>query len=146
MAGLCFFFEENDIDVYSGRDIDLDAWYLASCIPGDIDSLIVVNRTDQKLKSPNDDLKEFRVVSEVPELESAAVLVCPWNTDTSESVYSFCHDVEWYIFGPSEGWRNEFPAGELINVPQRSRGACHAVHVATTVMFLRYDYLRWPLH
>lgn len=144
MPGVCFFFESNDIDVYSGRTIDLDAWHLASCIPGDIDKLYVVNRTSADLITPNAALAEFKVLDALPTLNNAAILVCPWNTALATPVYSFNHAVDWYVFGPSEGWRGVFPEGTLVTLPQSNEGACHSVHVATAVMFDRFRTIQWP--
>jgi hypothetical protein len=132
MAGIAFFFEENDTDVYSGRRIDLDQWYYASQLPGDIDRLLVVNLTDQKLATPNADI-HFEVVPLLPPLERA-VYLCPHGV---ESLWEFDHDVDWYVFGPAGGWHG-YNCERTLAVPQANNGHCHSAHVMTTVMFHRY--------
>ena len=65
MAGVVFFFEQNDVDVWSGRPVDLDAWALACLAAGDIDRVVVVNRTNEALRPFVD---RFEVVSELPDV------------------------------------------------------------------------------
>ena len=131
MAGICFFFEPSDVDVWSGKD--LDAWNYAIKLAGDIDRMIVVNKTEQTIQSPDRAL-DFSVVDTLPELENACYLTPPWKE--SESMWDFDHNVDWYVFGPASGWA-EAP-GKMICIPQAGLGAPHSVHVATTVMFHRY--------
>ena len=59
MSGLCFYFEENDIDVWSGRAIDLDAWFTTAHIWG-FDELAVINTTDRKMPTHREGLSEYR--------------------------------------------------------------------------------------
>ena len=44
MSGLVFYFENNDIDVWSGRKMDLDAWNY-NCKIGNINDVIIVNKS-----------------------------------------------------------------------------------------------------
>lgn len=137
MAGVVFFFEDNDIDVYSGRQIDLDAWHLASRLCKDIDTLIVINRTDVKLTSPNGDI-DFRVVDELPEL-SNAIYLCP---HAKKTIYEIDHnEVDWYVFGPAAGWG--FESDEMVSIPAPRGNHLHSQHVMSAVMFDRYRNLEW---
>lgn len=135
MAGLCFFFEAEDVDVWSGKN--LDAWNYAAKAAGDIDRMLVINRTDQTLLSPDADLASFEVVAELPALERAVYLIGP-REDNSEAInlWKFNHDIDWYVFGPAMGWTKPMVPG--VYVPQNGVGALHSVHIASVVMLHRY--------
>lgn len=141
MAGICFFFEENDIDVWSGRTIDLDAWNYAAKAAGDIDKIIVVNKTDKILNTPDINF-DFKVVKELPDFneEKKIYVCCPWNNmKNSISLWDFNHDVDWYIFGPASGWKSVIDYG--LYVPQCGIGALHSTHIASIVLLHRYKAL-----
>ena len=136
MAGIVFHFEEYDRDVYSGRRIDFDAWRYAAKAAGDIDKMIVVDKTGLQFGHPGGEI-EFSVVNELPELEGkVAYMVCPWNNVKSKtSLWDFDHNVDWYVFGPASGW-GEMDEG--IYIPQASEVASHAIHIANVVLMHRY--------
>jgi hypothetical protein len=137
MVGVAFYFEPNDIDVYSGRAIDLDAWYLASQISAGVTELLVVNRTDVKLVTPNSNMT-FVVVDELPELNNAVYL----DPTKGTSLWGLDHStVEWYVFGPAGGWEKEDSKKTYIHIPTREGIHCHSQHVMTTVMFHRHKVL-----
>ena len=142
MVGVCFYFEDNDVDVWSGRRIDLDAWNYAAKAAGDIDKMIVINKTLSKLTTPDGEL-DFSVVEELPELEGRiAYICCPWNKmKLATPLWDFDHNVDWYVFGPAGGWHHEVDIG--VYIPQAGIGALHSTHVASTVMFHRYRTLSW---
>jgi len=144
MAGVVFFFEEQDVDVFSGRQLALSAWNYAIKAAGDIDKVIVVNRTTQKIGSFDSSLS-FTVVDELPVLAGRlAYIVCPWdNVKTKTPLWDFDHEVDWYIFGPAAGWRKYPPLLEGITVPMAGKGALHAVHIASTVMLHRFGVRSW---
>jgi len=137
MAGICFYFEDNDSDVYSGRDIDLDAWNYACKAAGDIDRMIVVNRTDNVLTTPDSDMR-FEVVTELPDLPNAVRVCTPWKG--GEPLWTFDHEVDWYVFGPSEGWPD---VSKGVHIPLAGKAALHAVHAATVVLTHRYGVKSW---
>jgi hypothetical protein len=145
MVGVVFFFEENDVDVYSGRRIHLDAWNYAIKAAGDITDMIVINRTDKNISSPDSELN-FKVVSEMPDLDGVIVhLVCPWDKIENNSValWDFDHEADWYVFGPASGWNAEDIIKVGVHIPQSNMGALHAVHVASIVMMHRYKVISW---
>lgn len=140
MAGIAFYFEDNDTDVYSGRRVDLDAWNYASKVAGDIDRAVVVNLTDQDLRS-FDRSMDIEIVSELPDLPGRVTrLVPPWRGDhTTINLWRFDHMTDWYVFGPADGFE---AAGPHVTIPQAGTGAMHSVHAATVVMAHRYGVLR----
>ena len=140
MAGIVFYFEDYDRDVYSGRRVDFDAWRYAAKAAGDIDKMIVINQTDMVFDHPDSSI-EFAVVDTLPELEGkVAHIVCPWNDVTNmTSLWDFNHDVDWYVFGPSNGW-DKLDNG--ICIPQANMGvATHAIHIAAVVLMHRYQVM-----
>ena len=141
MAGLCFFFEPNDVDVYSGRRIDLDAWNYAAKMAGDVDRIVVVNRTDMELQTPDASV-DFRVEETVPYLAGKVARVCcPWDTMPDGCpLWKYDHAADWYVFGPASGW--DVPVHNGVCVPQAGNAAPHSAHIATTVMAHRY----WVRH
>jgi hypothetical protein len=136
MAGLCFFYEEPDRDLWSGRRLHLDAWNYAAKVAGDITKMIVVNRTAQEILTPDAELELFQVVSELPALDNAIRCVGPGEIgEGSILLWDFDHNVDWYVFGPASGWGTPMVG---LHVPQANIGACHSIHVATAIMFHRY--------
>ena len=138
MAGIVFYFEDNDLDVYSGRRVDLDAWNYACKVAGDIDRAVIVNRTIEPLPA-FDTLMDIRIVRKIPEplYGSVVSLVTPWNArEDACDLWSFDHDVDWYIFGPADG---HSPGGAQVYMPQAGVGAMHSVHVAGVVMAHRFS-------
>jgi hypothetical protein len=143
LAGIAFFFEDNDTDVYSGRRVDLDAWNYASKMSNDIDRAIIVNRTDQKLQS-FDRAMDIEIVDTLPELDGTVTrVVTPWSADDDTvELYDFDHRTDWYVFGPAAGFS---PDGSSVTIPQAGRGAMHSVHTASVVMAHRHFVLRGDL-
>ena len=138
MAGICFFFESEDIDVWSGKD--LDAWHYAAAAAGDIDRIHIVNKTNMELKNPDIGRYEFTISKELPSLEGRVTkLVTPWEANKHAlSIWEWNHSTDWYVFGPALGWRSEPLDEPEVYVPQAGLGALHSVHVASIVMTNRY--------
>jgi hypothetical protein len=147
MAGIVFFFEKNDVDVFSGRQIDLSAWNYAIKAAGDISKVIVVNKTSVDISNFNSDLEYFSVVSDLPDLSGRLThIVCPWDiVDSIESLWDFNHNTDWYLFGPAEGWRRYGRLGHGVTVPMAGHGSLHALHIASVVMLHRYGVRSWQL-
>jgi hypothetical protein len=144
MVGICFYFEDYEVDVWSGKK--LDAWNYACKIAGDIESAIVINKTDQKIESFDKSL-DFKVVNSIDEIDfqgHVTELACPWVFPVEQTIplWSFDHKTDWYVFGDAYGSENRYSSKFLPNstvcIPQAGRGSVHSVHAATTVMFHRY--------
>ena len=143
MAGILFYFEPNDIDVWSGRDIDLDAWNYAAKV-GKIDRVIIVNKTDYPLR-PFDESIVTHIVPILDNMHLHAMghitqIVGPALSSKAKPIWTFDHQTDWYFFGPASGWTDLF--GNIsITIPSPVAGGLHATHIATTVMFHRYKTL-----
>lgn len=142
MAGLCFYYEDNDIDVYSGRPCDLDAWNYALQAGGpDMRQMMVLNRTNQMLHTPNAKVS-FEVRSETEgelvELSGkVAYFVPPSDGRATEDLWDFHHEVDWYFFGPAQRFYFEPKSQDsVVAIPIPVQ--LHALHVASIVMAHRY--------
>lgn len=137
-ANICFFYEDNDVDVWSGRHTDLDAWNYAARAAGSIDRIVVVNRTSEVLTPGG----SFEVVEDYPVMEGlVAKFVGPGEGGTPVSLWSFMHEVDWYAFGPASGWSSELVADLDVVVPQSGMAALHSVHIASLVLLHRYHVI-----
>jgi len=136
MAGIVFYFEDNDVDVWSGRNIDLDAWNY-NCKIGGITKAIVVNLTDQNLITFDGNM-DITFVNELPSLSGHVTqLVTSNDTNTPTSLWDFDHQTDWYVFGPSNGWSGNIFGDTLLTIPQTSGAHHYSVFVDTTIMFHR---------
>ena len=146
MPGIVFYFEENDKDVWSGRDIDLEAWASACQAAGDITKVIIINQTNTKLRTFDPD-KNFKITDKLPDnLEGhITYVICPWDkAQNKQSLWDFDHQTDWYIFGPSVGWCNHpIQNGIYIPVPDNKRIALHATHIASVVLMHRFGRRQW---
>ena len=70
MAGIVFFYEDYDVDVFSGTHESLLPWNYACKIAGDIDAVRVINKTGQTIQSFDMSL-DFQVVTDFCELSLA---------------------------------------------------------------------------
>ena len=136
MVGLVFYFEDNDIDVWSGKDFDLDAWNYNCKISG-INKVIIINKTTQILR-PFDVSMDIEIVSELPLLTGHTTQLVT-NTDNciKTDLWGFNHQTDWYIIGPAAGWGGEFFGDTLLTIPQIGSGDHHSVFIGATVMFHR---------
>ena len=146
-AGICFHFEDNDRDVWSGRSIDLDAW-LYACLAFGVDNKVVVDLTSEGLRVPNiETVKSLEAFEEAHLGERILYLETPWSFTKFEptKLPDFQHPEDcWYVFGPAGGFRpDERPDLEWLTVPQLgsldgTHVAMHSVHVVGVVLAHRY--------
>jgi hypothetical protein len=139
MVGICFYYEDVDVDVWSGKK--LDAWNYACQAAGDVDKAIVINKTEQRVDSFDKSI-DFIVCSDLEEANLTGhitQMVCPWDfSSPTKPLWDFDHQTDWYILGPANGWGG-INIGEMVHVPQAGRGSMHSVHIFTTVMLHRYS-------
>lgn len=143
MAKVCFWFEENDTDVWSGRSIDLDCWNYAFKIAGDITDVIIVNEST----IPDNEIifnLEFnpQIVDTLPTLSgTVAQFVTPYENENSTSLWDFDHNVDWYVLGPARGFHDNYFGDKLIHIPQDGISYTHSIFINNLVMFHRYKTL-----
>jgi len=151
VPGLAIHFERNDIDVWSGRQIDLDA-YRYACKAFGFDKLVVINLTGEKITVGDSafDWREFKSVEEFLETTTDRVLwfdlphrIPPGCTPRIIGKQPHPKAECWYMFGPAAGWAPAPTKGDdkqWATMPQLGSGALHGTHVASIVMF---DAFRW---
>lgn len=139
MAGVVFYFDGLYKDVWSGSEEDLNAWNY-NCKLADIDRAIIVNTSGMRVQSFDRDM-DIQIVKSMPKLEgNVTQIVCPWEDTPQEKteLWDFDHNTDWYVFGPSNGWRGEYFGDNLVTIPQNGKGAHHALFIGTVVMYHRY--------
>jgi len=147
MAGIIFYYEDSDTDVWSGKNND--AWNYALKASSSFENVIIINNSTSE---PEDINREF-ALNKVTSLEDAialttgtiAQIVCPWNYPDSEkvSLWDYDHSADWYITGPAAGWANaEIPGATKVYVPQDGVASLHSIHIATTVLMHRYKVIQ----
>ena len=146
MTGFCFYFEDNNVDVYSGRLLDFDMWNLALKTTGDLTKIALVNESGVMITNPDEERFTFTTPGRLFRPANAAVLVTPWEADrrTAVELWDFNHLVDWYLFGPAQGWAGDIPPGQQIYIPQANldqRAALHSVHIATVVAMHRFHVI-----
>jgi hypothetical protein len=146
MVGICFYYENSDKDVWSGRK--LDAWNYACQAAGDIHKIVVINLSDHEPECPGRQY-DFQVVQSSAQAEElmrghVTQVVCPWNFDRKDvyDLWSYDHITDWYAFGPADGWRGHvIEGGSKVTIPMFGSGALHSVHIASAVLMHRYGVL-----
>lgn len=142
-SGIVFFFEENDIDVWSGRNIDLDAWNY-NCKIGGIKKVIIINKTSLNIPKFDIDM-DIQIVDKIPALSGHVTqLVLPHeNIKNNISLWEYNHDTDWYVFGPASGWNSDYFADSFVFIPQNGEATHHSIFIGATLMFHRFNVLNY---
>lgn len=137
MAGICFHWE---------RGIDLNLWNDAALAAGDIDTLALIGRAPDTIRSPSDavglclyaNLNQFL---DDHRCRSMVYLCAPGEPASVRTpLWRFDHDTDWYMFGPPAGWSWEIDTA--ITAPQSGEMALPAAYIAATVMLHRHWVMR----
>lgn len=146
-AGIVFWFQGDDKDVFSSRPIDLDAWRYA-IKAGGCNKARCINETDEKLKF--DSCFDFNIIGSnqqdlvvwLEDKENVIFFQCEWSC--SEDAIPFSEvdhtKVDWYVFGSASGVPKNLN-GQYVYMPQAGMGAMHSVHAASAVMLRRWEEL-----
>ena len=146
MAGIVFYFEDYDTDVWSGRPIDMDAWKYSVNASIGIDKVFIINKTEEEPKWFNNTM-DIQIVDEMPELEGHITqLVTPsemvrYNKE-SLSLWDFNHDTDWYVFGPASGWGGNHFGDTFLSIPHNNNVHHHSVFIGTITLYHRYEKLK----
>ena len=153
---MVFWFEESD--VFSGRQVHIDAWRYAARAGG-IQSVRCINKTNHKLNMGNED---FDVIGETDEdfinwcdENSSDNLVffdtpntCP---DSAIQLRDLDHKaVDWYVFGAGSGFPRVYSKDhnsfiEYTNdknccyLPTNKNTMLHPLHIGSCVMLRRFE-------
>lgn len=155
--GICFYFEDNDIDVYSGRRIDLDCWHYAIKCFG-ISTMRVINKTNQVLEM-TDVTIDFKVYNNEEEFllehtqdkliyfESPSIFT---KDIVATDLPKFQHPTVgdgylFYCLGPANGFGIiDNDNRTWVTIPQvDSRVAMHSVHSVILILYDRFLKLHY---
>ncbi len=142
MVGVCFFYEDQDTDVFSGRPEMLHAWNYALKSAGDVTRVAIINLTAKRTTFNKafdyrvyEDIKEFYATADGSIMHVGAAN----EFDKSISLWNYKHDDDWLVFGPAHG-HPKLPYG--LTIPAANNSVFHAVHAATVIMTHRYEVLK----
>ena len=141
MAGILFYFQDYDTDVFSGTRDDLDAWRYA-VKAGGIDKIRCINQTDFDVSLAFTDM-DFKVVDEdwIQDQSNIAVFDTEWTCPSGAIPLSrLDHStVDWYVFGSANIGAPKVANGQYVYIPQNGRGALHSLHAASVVLLRRWE-------
>ena len=150
MAGIVFWFESFDKDVFSSRPtIDLDAWRYAAKAGG-VDSMRCLNTSFVTLEGG---IPDFAIIGASVEdftnwmnenaTANTVIFDTEWSLpDAGTSLKDIDHStVDWYVFGSADGISHDFSQCQYAYLPQCGMGALHSVHIASAVMLRRWESL-----
>ncbi len=141
MAGILFYFQDYDVDVFSGKRDDLDAWRYAANAGG-IDKIRCVNESEFDVSLGFTDM-DFDVVDEgwISNQSNVAVLDTEWTCpDGAIPLSELDHSsVDWYVFGAADRGVPQGLDAQYVYVPQFGNGALHSLHIAPVVLLRRWE-------
>ncbi|OGE25565.1 hypothetical protein A3H85_00200 [Candidatus Daviesbacteria bacterium RIFCSPLOWO2_02_FULL_40_8] len=155
MIAAVFHFESQDIDAWSGRDIDLDVWRYNTKMFG-LDTLIIIDQVPGGTPYLHlDEEQKFERFTSIDEFLHAYPqgekiwFETPWSFPSSVTpikLVDFKHpsnskDV-FYIFGPGNGFTiSENDTRTWVTIPQLTLGATHSSFLAPIVFYDRAQKL-----
>jgi len=143
MASVCFFYEENDVDVFSGRQDLLDAWNYALLMAGDIDHVVIINLTDERLNFNQsfkvDIVESVENFHEISDGQKVVLVGAENEFSNPVSLWDYDHKDDWYFFGSASGHQLSESG---ISIPSENEMALHSVHAATVIFSHRYKVMK----
>lgn len=153
MAGILFWHE--DTDVFSGRQINVDAWMYAMNAGG-ITKARCVNKTTEHIHMGDND---FKVIGNCVEdflewcdahREEVLVFIETENSCPPSAIpltYLDHSKVDWYVFGSGSGFPKSFlDDKQCVFLPTHNGIMLHPLHIGSCVMLRRYEELEWQSH
>lgn len=147
MAGIVFWFQEYDTDVFSGRPIDLDAWRYA-IKAGNIQEVKCVNETEEPI-SIGDTNMDFEIIGSnfedftnwISDHSNIAIFDTEWTCPEGAIPLSELNhsDIDWYVFGSADLGVPKNINAQYVYLPISGTGALHSVHIASAVMLRRWE-------
>ena len=148
MAGVVFWFEDNDRDTFSGRQLDLDAWRHALKAGGiDKARCFNISKFDPVIIGDDDytiagtSKKDYIDWVDQHKYENLLFVgsqnECPESAVTLKNVDH--NQVDWYIFGRSNGILKTGHEKNFMYLPTKNNLALHSLHIASAVMLDRWS-------
>ncbi len=141
MVGVCFYYEDPDVEVFSGRPEMLHAWNHALLAAGDVTRVAIINLLGKHVTfNKAFDCTVYNTIDEFYENADGTLMhVGAANEfDVPMSLWNYTHTDDWLVFGPAHG-HPKSAAG--LTIPTHNDTVFHAVHAATVVMCHRFEVL-----
>lgn len=145
MKAVVFHMEDQDTDVWSGRQIDLDCWWYSINAWG-LDAVVMIDLMTGGCSYQHATISNFFRYSSLDEFELAhssltkVYFETPWSFSSNTphvTLQQFIPPTDnfAYIFGPAAGFQPQPSDGRTwVTVPQLNRGALHSIHIAPIVL------------
>ena len=138
---IMFHFDNYHKDVWSGRDIDFDMWFVFKSI-WNLTELAVVNVSDTTLSTVGrDNITIYNTLSDF-ETATTGPYICLEHPKHNPSQLLNDHtfdDTAWYCIGPSAGWLNNYIDGSTtLGIEQTGNAEMHAPFVSAVLSYKRF--------
>lgn len=135
---ILFYFDEYHKDVWSGRNIDYDIWFVFQAIWG-VKKLAVIDQCELDLTTiGRENIEIYNTLDEflLGNDKELFVLEHPrYPVDEMLDDHEFNEDA-WYCIGPAEGWKNKNNyIGKTIGIEQEGNGELHAPFVGSVLSY-----------
>tara|TARA_R110000751_G_scaffold125443_3_gene227095 strand:+ start:1343 stop:1777 length:435 start_codon:yes stop_codon:yes gene_type:complete len=131
---ILFHFDDWSKDVWSGREVDLDSWFISKQNWG-IDRYAIVNNARIDLSRIGREIEIHASIESflaAHEKETFIYLDLPKN-GVAELLPDHTHDpLAWYLIGPAQGWLGSYPEGsKTLGIPQKGLDAQHGPFIGS---------------
>ena len=136
-----FHFDNYHKDVWSGREIDYDMWFVFKSI-WNLSELAVVNVSDTTLSTAGrENITIYNTLADFVSATSGPY-ICLEHPKHSPSQMLDSHtfdDTAWYCIGPTEGWVGNYISGSTtLGIEQSGDAEMHAPFVSAVLSYKRY--------
>lgn len=138
---IMFHFDDYHKDVWSGREIDFDIWFVFKSI-WNLTELAVVNVSDATLSTAGRD--NITIYNNLSDFESDTSgpyisLEHPKNNPSQLLRDHTFDDNAWYCIGPSQGWLGDYISGSTtLGIEQTGNAEMHAPFVSAVLSYKRF--------
>lgn len=139
---IMFHFDDYHIDVWSGRQVDYDIWFIMKDIWLDgVSELAVVNQSSMTLTTAG--REGITIYSSITDFTDATTgpyicLECPKNSPTELLADHTFDDNAWYCIGPPNGWLGQYLGTTTLGIEQEGNAELHAPFVSAVLCYSRY--------
>jgi len=138
---IMFHFDNYHKDVWSGREIDFDMWFVFKSI-WNLDELAVVNVSDTTLSTAGrEDITIYNTLSDF-ETATSGPYIClehPKHTPSQLLNDHTFDDTAWYCIGPTDGWLgNHISGSTTLGIEQSGNAEMHAPFVSAVLSYKRF--------
>lgn len=139
---IMFHFDDYHRDVWSGRAIDFDIWFVFKSIWG-LSELAVINHSGVTLSTAGrENITIYNSIDAFLTATSGSSYVTLEHPKHSPSQLLADHtfnDSAWYCIGPTEGWGGNYISGSTtLGIEQTGNDEMHAPFVSAVLAYTRH--------